>query len=100
MDTCTSTSSPRPNSNSDNVECGSRKCYSVPQRAIFSQRDLNSFKGSKTYKDLVLFVMKCNHSVMGQKISSRSDEVESDNVKAIVRMLHEFRSVMNGGETV
>ncbi len=80
-----------PNPNSDNVEGGPRKHYSVPQRAIFTQRDLESFRRSKTYKDLVSFVMKCNRAVLGLKISWRSDEVESDNVKAIVRMLHEFR---------
>ncbi len=100
MDTSTPPTPHSPNPNSDNVEGGSRKCYSVPQRAIFSQKELNSFRGSKTYKDLVSFVMKCNRSVMGLKISWRSDEVESDNVKAIVRMLYEFRSVINGGKTV
>ncbi len=91
---------PSPNHNSENVEGESRKHYSVPQRAIFSQRDLESFRESKTYKDLVSFVMKCNRAVMGLKCSWRSAEVESDNVKAIVHMLHEFRSVINGGKTV
>ncbi len=80
-----------PNPSSDNVEVGPRKRYSIPQRAIFSQSDLESFRGSKTYKSLVSFVMRCNRAVMGLKISSRGDEVESDSVKAIVRMLHEFR---------
>ncbi|CAM9453250.1 unnamed protein product [Ectocarpus fasciculatus] len=69
--------------------------FRVPVRAIRTVADLNQFKQSPTYKELMTFIRLCNDAVMGVRASSlQLDTLDAatDTVSRIVGMLRKMGS--------
>lgn len=64
--------------------------FREPSRAIFAERDLRSFVGSKPYEMILVFVKHLNESVRGLRVSG--DYLISPNVEKTVALLNEINS--------
>ncbi|TMW68697.1 hypothetical protein Poli38472_006165 [Pythium oligandrum] len=62
--------------------------YVEPKRAIFVERDLRAFLGSKPYEMILMFVKHLNESVRGLRISSEYQV--STNVEKAVQLIQEI----------
>ena len=47
--------------------------YIVPTKSIYEESDLEEFKRSKAYQEIISFVKVCSESVLGMKLSSEFD---------------------------
>lgn len=70
--------------------------FRAPVPAIRTLADLNYFKHSKTYSELMAFVILCNDAVIGLRVSSlQRSSASNDIVDRIVAMLQQMTTWVN-----
>jgi serine/threonine-protein phosphatase 2A activator len=64
--------------------------FVVPEKRIHNAESFGKWKESHAYTAYMDFVMKCNESVMGKKVSDLPDSSLSSEVRSVIRLLDEL----------